>query len=94
MKKKRLLVLLILIFLCACTFINQKQTEPLAVDDVTLMEKFDEVVEKAGNYMKVNGSTEVQSVFQHQSAHIWKIEFTDGSIVLYDEHTGEMTQAE
>ncbi|MFZ3587752.1 hypothetical protein ACOI1C_00460 [Bacillus sp. DJP31] len=95
MKKKRILILLIFIFLCACSFIdrNLSKSEP-TTNEAQLLEELDEVVKKAEVYAKISGSTEVQSVLQHQTDSLWRIEFTNGVIIFFDEKTGEMTHKE
>jgi outer membrane biogenesis lipoprotein LolB len=95
LRKKGLLMLLVLVFLCACTFIGTNQPETgQHNDEHQLLNQFDEIVKKAEDYSKASGSTEVQSVYQHETDLIWKIEFTNGLVVFYDEETGEMTHTE
>jgi uncharacterized phage-like protein YoqJ len=85
----------VLIFLCACTFIGTNQPETGQNNkEHQQLNRFDEIVKKAEDYSKTSGRTEVQSVYQHETDPIWKIEFTNGLVVFYDEETGEMTHTD
>ncbi|MBM7663076.1 outer membrane biogenesis lipoprotein LolB [Bacillus mesophilus] len=95
MKKKGLLIALVLIFLCACTFLGGKEQEGITLEDSLLLQNYDQIVKKAEDYVVSQPSRAVvQSVYQHETDSLWKIEFTNGSIVLYDEKTDELTHAE
>ncbi len=94
LKNKWFLILLVFIFLCACTFIDQNSSKSIpSNNEGDLLERFDEVVKKAEAFAKKSGAVEVQSVFQHQTDQIWKIEFTNGMVVFYDQKTDEITEA-
>ncbi|MFD1737070.1 hypothetical protein ACFSCX_10955 [Bacillus salitolerans] len=92
MKKNWLLVVLFVIFLCACSFV--KRSEPSDSDqnmyEIQLLEQFDDVVKRATNYAKQNGASEVLSVFQNTEENLWRLEFENGLVVLYDEKTNEI----
>jgi uncharacterized protein YycO len=95
LKKKGLLILLVFIFLCACTFVQKdKANTSKNNDEVHLLNQLDEIVRKAENFANVKKETGVQEVFQDQNERIWKIQFTDGIMVLYDEETGEFVHAD
>jgi outer membrane biogenesis lipoprotein LolB len=95
LKKKGLLILLVLIFLCACTFIQKEEAKTSKTsDEALLLNQLDDIVKEAEKFANVTGTTGVQEVFQDQQERIWKIQFTDGIIVLYDEKTDEFVHAE
>ncbi|MBM6618799.1 hypothetical protein [Bacillus suaedaesalsae] len=95
MKKKGLLIVLVLIFLTACTFI-QKDNSKVPVEDTEtlLMNDLDTIVKNAQEFANLSESTEVQEVFQNEVDRIWKVQFSNGTIVLYDENTDEFVHAE
>ncbi|WP_456275326.1 hypothetical protein [Bacillus sp. AK128] len=94
MKKKGLLAVLVLIFLCACTFIGGNNHQETQLEEVQLLQDYDEIVKKAEDYSNESTNGTVESVFHHQSETLWKITFSNGIVVLYDETTGEMTHTE
>ncbi|KAA0546873.1 hypothetical protein FZW96_12815 [Bacillus sp. BGMRC 2118] len=94
MKKKGFLIILVLVFLTACTFI-QKDSKPSVEDTDTLeMDQLDTIVKNAQEFAKLSETTEVQEVFQNEEERIWKVQFSNGTIVLYDENTDEFVHAE
>jgi hypothetical protein len=95
LKKKSLLILLVTIFLCACTFVQkEKSKSDKTGEDITLMKQLDDIVIKAEKHAEISESTEVKEVFQDQIKQVWKIHFMNGTIVLYDERTGEFVKTE
>jgi outer membrane biogenesis lipoprotein LolB len=94
MKKKGLLVLLVLIFLCACSFIGGKEQETKPFEESLLLQDYDEIVKKAEDYVNQPSKAVVESVYQHESDTLWKIEFTNGLIVIYNETTDELTHTD
>jgi hypothetical protein len=94
LKKKGLLVILVLIFLCACTFIDGREKDTLQHEEVQLLQDYDEIVKRAESYASQSTDATVESVYQHESDSIWKIEFTNGLVILYDETTNEITHTE
>ncbi|WP_246939489.1 hypothetical protein [Bacillus pinisoli] len=92
MRKKSLLVILIFIFLCACSFVGgQPREKDVELEELQFLRHYDKIVKHAEEYASKTTNAIVQSVYQHQDDSIWKIEFTDGFIVLYDEENGELT---
>lgn len=95
MKKIGLLVVLVMIFLTACTFIEKEKTPVNPKDpEALLMNDFDKIVKKAEEFANLSDSAEVQEVFQNKEDRIWKVQFTNGTILLYDEETDEFVHAE
>jgi hypothetical protein len=94
LKKKGLLIILVTIFLCACTFIQKKETNSVNDETDIALNQFDMIIKKAEEYAKLSESTDVQEVFHDQNDQIWKIHFMDGTIILYDEKTNELVHAE
>lgn len=95
MKKRGLLVVLVMIFLTACTFIEKENPPETSKDpEALLMNDFDRIVKKAAEFANLSESAEVQEVFQNKEDRIWKVQFTNGTILLYDEETDEFVHAE
>ncbi len=63
-------------------------------NDVIFLEQYNDIVEKVERHVNYKDTIEVRSVFQHQTDQIWKIEFSNGTIVLYDEKNGEIKPIE
>jgi hypothetical protein len=91
--KKAVLMVLLFIFLCACSFVNKddRMETELGFKETELLTQFDKVVERTTAYAKSNGGTEVVSVFQNEEENLWRIEFANGLIVFYDVRSEEMT---
>lgn len=95
MRKKSFLIILVFIFLCACSFVGtNSKNEDLDYEELGLLKNYDEIVQQAEEYASNTTNATVQSVYQHTTDSLWKIEFTDGFIVLYDEEKGEWTHTE